>query len=71
MSVQLTINPITFHRDGSIGIETSAMTVEYPMAVLSNAITAIPIPSAHPMWYMIHIFPTVPAITTLEALLGC
>ena len=71
MSVQLTINVITFHHDGSIEFENSAMTVVFPMAVLSNAIPVIPIPSAHPMWYMIHIFPTVPEPLPLEALLGC
>jgi hypothetical protein len=71
MSVLLIINEITFRIDGSIGIETSAMTDAFPMAELSNAIPAIPIPSAHPMWYMIHIFPTVPGPVPLEGLLGC
>ena len=71
MSVQLTINEITFKQDGSIGIETSVMTVVFPMAVLCNDIPANHIPSAHPMWYMIHIFPTAPVPLPLEGLLGC
>ena len=71
MSVQLTINEITFYLDGSIGIETSVMTVEFPMAVLCNVIPAIHIQSAHPMWYMIHIFPTAPVPLPPEGLLGC
>ena len=71
MSVLLTINVITFYADGSFGIETSVMTVLFPMAVLCNAIPAIPIHSAHPMWYMIHIFPTAPVPLPLEGLLGC
>ena len=76
LSVQLTINAITFHRDLSIVIETSGMTVDFPMAELCNAIPVIPIQSAHPMWYLIHIFPTVPVVVRtiplpLEGLLGC
>ena len=71
MSVLLIINVITFLEDGSIGIEISDMTAVFPMAVLCNGIPAIPIQSAHPMWYMIHIFPTAPEPLPLEGLLGC
>ena len=70
-SVLLTINAIPFVPDASIGIERSMASVPLPINVLSDAIPATPIPSAHPIWYMNDMFPTVPAPLPLEALLGC
>ena len=72
MAVQLTINAIRFKPDASIGTVTSEMSVVIPILVFSNAILVIPIQSAHPMSYLIDMFPTVPGpLTNLEALLGC
>ena len=72
MSVPLTINVIIFSPDLSIDTVSSAMSVVIPILEFSNAIPVIPIKSAHPMWYLIDMFPTVPGpLTNLEALLGC
>ena len=72
MSVLLIINVIIFRVDASIGRESSEMSVFLSIAVLSNFIL-IPgaIHSAHPMWYLIDMRPTVPALLPIEALLGC
>ena len=71
MSVLLTINVITFLPDLSIDTVTSEMSVFIPILEFSNVILVIQIPSAHPMWYLIDMLPTVPAPPQLEALLGC
>ena len=52
MSVLLTINAITFLPDLSIDTVSSDMSVVIPILEFSNAIPVIPIPSAHPMWYL-------------------
>ena len=71
MAVPLMINPISFNPDASIGTVSSEMSVVISILVFSNAILVIHIHSAHPMSYLIDMFPTVPAHTTPEALLGC
>ena len=68
------INVITFLHDfSSVGTEDIPTSNLLPIDVLSNAMLsyiAIQIQSAHPMWYTINMFPTVPAPIQLEALLG-